>query len=97
MHSHQITNDICETPPSRNSRLPLLKEVTAMPNAAKKSPPKPREFRSEKLAIRAECVVVEGERIIDTSLSLFDDATCAADLKRYSQWLVRAAAWVAAK
>lgn len=56
---------------------------------------KPRAFRSDLFVVRAECVVSEdGERTVDTSIDLFDDKTSADDIKRYGQWLIKAAKWL---
>lgn len=59
---------------------------------------KPRAFKSDLFVVRAECVVGEdGERAVDTSIDLFDDATTADDLKRYGQWLIKASKWLKEK
>jgi hypothetical protein len=59
---------------------------------------KPRAFRSDVFVVRAECVISEdGERTVDTSIDLFDDATTADDLKRYGQWLIKASKWLKEK
>lgn len=58
-----------------------------------KSHPKPREFKSPTLQARGVCVEHDGERIVDTSLDLFDGRESAAELKRFSQWLSRASRW----
>jgi len=59
---------------------------------------KPRAFKSDVFVVRAECVVSEdGERTVDTSIDLFDDATTADDLKRYGQWLIKASKWLKEK
>lgn len=59
---------------------------------------KPRAFKSDVFPVRAECVVSEdGERTVDTSIDLFDDKTTADDLKRYGQWLIKAAKWLKEK
>ena len=56
---------------------------------------KPRAFRADSFQVRAECVISEdGERTVDTSIDLFDDATTADDLKRYGQWLIKASKWL---
>lgn len=59
---------------------------------------KPRAFKAESFQVRAECVISEdGERTVDTSIDLFDDATTADDLKRYGQWLIKASKWLKEK
>jgi len=59
---------------------------------------KPRKFNSPTISARAECVIgVDGERIVDTSIELFDDATTADELKRYGQWLIKASKWLKEK
>ena len=59
---------------------------------------KPRKFNSPAISARAECVIgVDGEKIVDTSIDLFDDKTTADDLKRYGQWLIKASKWLKEK
>lgn len=59
---------------------------------------KPRAFRSSTFTVRGECVTgVDGEKIVDTSIDLFDDKTTADDLKRYGQWLIKASKWLKEK
>ena len=59
---------------------------------------KPRAFKSDLFAVRAECVISEdGERTVDTSIDLFDDATTADDITRYGQWLIKASKWLKEK
>lgn len=58
---------------------------------------KPRKLsiRTGGLTIRGECVVLEGgERVIDTSLDLFDGGNSAAAVARYMEWLKKALKWV---
>ncbi len=59
----------------------------------KASPPKPREFKSSTLQARGVCLEHDGERIVDTRIDLFDGRESAAELKRYSQWIAKAARW----
>ena len=59
---------------------------------------KPRAFKSYTFVVRGECVTgVDGEKIVDTSIDLFDDKTTADDLKRYGQWLIKASKWLKEK
>lgn len=54
---------------------------------------KPRRFSSDHA--RAECVVtVDGEKIVDTSIDMYDDKTSADELVRYAKWLLKAAKWL---
>jgi hypothetical protein len=55
---------------------------------------KPRDFRSDVIAVRGSCVVQDGERCVDTRIDLYDDKTTAEDLKRYGQWLIKASKWL---
>lgn len=43
---------------------------------------------------RAECAIVDGEKIVDTSFDLYDGKTSAGELRRYAAWLVKAAKWL---
>lgn len=62
-----------------------------------KSHPKPREFKSDTLSVRATCSEVDGERVVDTRIDLFDGKHSASELRRYAKWLVRASRWVEVK
>lgn len=56
---------------------------------------KPRSFTSDSISARAVCVVGEdGEKVVDTSIDLYDDKTSADELIRYAKWLLRAAKWL---
>lgn len=62
-----------------------------------KAAPRPREFKSDTLPVRAACTEVDGERIVDTRIDLFDGKHSASELRRYAKWLVRASRWAEAK
>lgn len=60
---------------------------------------KPRDFRSLPLGgARGSCGFdVSGDRVVDTSIDLYDDKSCVRELVRYSRWLAKAASWLKEK
>lgn len=60
-----------------------------------KTTPKPREFRSKEVSARAKCLTgLHGERVVDTSLDVYDDKHASRELRRYAKWLVAVADWL---
>lgn len=59
--------------------------------------PKPREFKSDVLSVRAVCGTEGDGRVVDTRIDLYDDKTSASELKRYAKWLLKAAKWLEGK
>ena len=48
---------------------------------------KPRDFKSEFFTARGACVVVDGQKVVDVSVDVYDDRASAGEFLRYGQWL----------
>jgi hypothetical protein len=55
---------------------------------------KPRKIESPPLSARGECVVHDGEKIVDASINVFDGKHSADEIIKYAKWLLRAAKWL---
>jgi hypothetical protein len=55
---------------------------------------KPRKFSSREIQARGECLVNDGEKIVDIRLDAYDDAASSSELRRYAEWLKKAADWL---
>lgn len=57
---------------------------------------KPRKLKSQ-FTSRAECAVVDGEKIVDMSVDLYDSRHSVREIRRLADWLNRAADWLEAE
>ena len=55
---------------------------------------KPRDFKSEFFTARGACVVVDGQKVVDVSIDVYDDRASAGEFLRYGQWMIKAAKWL---